>query len=148
MNRDRPSVRRLAATVLCAASILGACRRAEPPSRSPDFVGVVVGRTPRLDAPPRPSRLTILEAARPGAPGTAAAEPARIQVDAGEGVQVLRAVPGGGYRATQTSEAWMGRTVRVWFAEGEARGTALRQAETIVVAPPAADPATSPLPPR
>jgi len=127
---------------LGALALLGACARPEPPARAPDFEGVVLGRTPRLDAPPVAPRLLLAERAWTAAPGVEAPDASRVTVEVGSEAQVLEQRPDGGYRPTETSDAWVGRGVRVWYTAGAARGggpgpasTALRPVAAIVVAP-------------
>ena len=110
----------VAAALTLAA--LGACAAPAPPTRAPDFEGVVVGRTPRLDAPPTAPRLLLTERPWAAPPGLAAPAPTRVEVELGTGADVLERRRDGDYRHVEASEAWVGRTVRVWYAPATSRG--------------------------
>ena len=126
-------------TTLAAALSVG-CTRPAIPERAPDFDGVIVGRTPRLDAPPTAARLLLREPTLTPGPGLEAPVPARVTIEIGSATRSLEALPGGGgYRAAEPTDAWVGRRVRVWYAPGTPRGggpggadSALRSAAVIV----------------
>jgi hypothetical protein len=94
----------LLARLLIAVAPLGGCAAPQPPTRPPDLEGAVIGRTPRLPARDGAAHLVI------------AAAPSRVDVALGPGVRVLEALPDGGYRAAESSDAWVGRVVQVWFS--------------------------------
>jgi hypothetical protein len=89
-----------------AGLLVVGCASPKPPNRPPDFAGTVIGRTPRLpngDA----AHLVI------------GAQTSRVDVTLGAGVQVLEALPEGGYRWAESNDAWVGRAVQVWYAAND-----------------------------
>lgn len=80
-----------------------------PPNRPPDFVGTVIGRTPRLPQRDGAAHLVI------------SAPSMRVDIALEPGVRVLEALPDGGYRSATSDDTWVGRQVEVWYAERTGR---------------------------
>lgn len=100
------------------AVLLGACANPQPPAEPPDFEGVIVGRTPRLESPPAAARLIVQEPPLTPFGGSEAPPPALVDVELAPGVRTMESVPDGAYRWAESSDAWVGRSVRVWFDSG------------------------------
>lgn len=97
------------------AVLLGGCANPQPPAEPPDFKGVIVGRTPRLESPPAAAHLIIQEHPLTPFGGSEAPPAALVDVELGPDVRTMERAPDGAYRWAESSEAWVGRSVRVWF---------------------------------